>query len=389
MNYIYFEAKAGLSGDMILGALLDLGFSPARFRAKMAELDLPIQLRLKNVERSHLRALHVDVRVKSRHSGGRKWKDIQTFIKKAPVSPSVRERSLAIFERLFRAEAKVHGCRLEETHLHEAGADDALIDVLGCAYLAEELEIGEFYASPLNIGHGWVKTTHGLLPVPPPAVVELLKGIPVYSYGPEAELVTPTGAAVISTLVSKFVPFPELTYEKTGCGAGSRNFPGFPNILRAFYGRASQFSASKKVYLIEATIDDSNPQVLASFMDRALDIGALDVFLTPVVMKKNRLATKLTLLAELDKIETLIAAVFRETSSIGVRYFPVERRALERTVKKIRLLGESVGIKVSRLEGKDINIQPEFSDCLKIARTKGFSVKEVLRMAMQEYSKKG
>jgi len=388
MKYIYFDAKAGLSGDMILAALLDLGFSPAKFRARMAELMLPVRIQIKDVERSHLRALKVDVLVKGRKSGARKWKEIESFIKKSPFSASVKARGLAVFERLFKAEARVHGCAFRETHLHEAGADDALLDVLGCSYLIEELKISEFYASPLNVGEGWVKTSHGVLPVPPPAVAELLKGIPVYSAGPKAELVTPTGAAIVSTLVEKFIPFPELTYEKIGSGAGSRDFRGFPNILRIFYGGASQFSADKKVYLIEATIDDSNPQVLAGFMDRALEIGALDVFLAPVVMKKNRLATKLTLMAELDKMEALITAVFRETSSIGVRYFPVERRALERTVRKIRLLGEDIGIKVSRLEGEDVNIQPEFSDCLKLARKKGLPVKEVLRMAIQEYSKK-
>ena len=388
MKYIYFDAKAGLSGDMILGALLDLGFSPAKFRARMAELMLPVRIQIKDVERSHLRALKVDVLVKGQKSGARKWKDIESFIKKSPFSASVKARGLAVFERLFKAEARVHGCAFPETHLHEAGADDALIDVLGCSYLVEELKIGEFYASPLNVGEGWVKTSHGVLPVPPPAVTELLKGISVYSAGPKAELVTPTGAAIVSTLVKKFIPFPELTYEKIGSGAGCRDFPGFPNILRVFYGSAGQFSADKKVYLIEATIDDSNPQVLAGFMDRALEIGALDAFLTPVVMKKNRLATKLTLMAELDRMEALITAVFRETSSIGVRYFPVERRALERTVRKIRLLGENIGIKVSRLEGEDVNIQPEFSDCLKLARKKGLPVKEVLRRAIQEYSKK-
>jgi uncharacterized protein (TIGR00299 family) protein len=388
MKYIYFDAKAGLSGDMILGALLDLGFSPAKFRARMAELTLPVRIQIKDVERSHLRALKVDVLVKRQKSGARKWKDIESFIKKSPFSASVKARGLAVFERLFKAEARVHDCAFPVTHLHEAGADDALIDILGCSYLVEELKISEFYASPLNVGEGWVKTAHGVLPVPPPAVTELLKGIPVYSAGPKAELVTPTGAAIVSTLVEKFIPFPELTYEKIGSGAGSRDFRGFPNILRIFYGSASQFSADKKVYLIEANIDDSNPQVLAGFMDRALEIGALDAFLTPVVMKKNRLATKLTLMAELDRIEALITAVFRETSSIGVRYFPVERRALERTVRKIRLLGEDIGIKVSKLEGEDVNIQPEFSDCLKLARKKGLPVKEVLRMAIQEYSKK-
>jgi len=389
MKYIYFDAKAGLSGDMILGALLDLGMSRAKFKARMAKLRLPVNIRIRDVERSHLRGLKVDVLVKAKTSPARTWKDIESFIKKTPFPRTVKTGALAVFENLFKAEAKVHGCSFEETHLHEAGADDALIDVLGCLLLSEELQVSEFYASPLNVGEGWVKTSHGLLPVPPPAVAELLTGIPVYSAGPKAELVTPTGAAIARTLVKKFLPFPELTYEKIGAGAGSLDFPGYPNILRVFYGKASWFAADKKVYLIEATIDDSNPQILAGFMDLALERGALDVFLTPVVMKKNRLATKLTLIAELDKMDDLIAAVFRETSSIGVRYYPVERRALQRAIKTVRLMGEDVGIKISSLEGKDINIQPEFSDCLKLARRKGLPVKEILRLAIQEYSKKG
>ncbi len=389
MKFIYFDAKAGLSGDMILGALLDLGASRAKFKARLAALNLPVGIRIQEAERSNLRALKVEVLVKGTTSPARKWKDIESLIKKAPFSEAVQARALAIFENLFKAEAKVHGSKFHETHLHEAGADDALVDVLGCAYLFEELDISEFFASPLNVGDGWVKTSHGVLPVPPPAVAELLKGIPVYSAGPKAELVTPTGAAIVATLVKKFVPFPELTYEKIGTGAGSRDFRGFPNILRIFYGSASRFFAEKRVYLIETTIDDSNPQVLAGFMDLALERGALDVFLTPVVMKKNRLATKLTLMAELDRIDDLIAAVFRETSSIGVRYFPVERRALERSIKTVKVLGANIRIKVSRLEGKDANIQPEFSDCLKLARKKGFPVKEILRLAIQEYSRKG
>ncbi len=389
MKYIYFEAKAGLSGDMILGALLDLGISPARFKAKMAELRLPVRIEIKETERSHCRGLKVDIHIKKHESHPRKWKDVAAFINKSGFSSAVRDRGLAIFKNLFAAESKVHGCRFEDTHLHEAGADDALVDVLGCLWLAEELNIGEFFCSPLNVGEGWVKTSHGILPVPPPAVSELLKGIPVYSAHAREELVTPTGAAIVKTLVKKFIPFPELTYEKIGCGAGRRDLQGLPNILRAFYGEKALFCPDKQVFIIEATIDDSSPQILAAFMDRAFELGALDVYFTPVVMKKNRLATKLTLMAGLDKIDSLITAVFKETSSIGVRYFPVERRTLERTIKKIRLLGEPVGIKISTLGGDEVNVQPEFSDCLNLARKKGLPVKDVLRLALKEFSKKG
>jgi uncharacterized protein (TIGR00299 family) protein len=385
MKFIYFDASSGLSGDMILAALLDLGVSSSLFKEKMAGLKLPVDIRMKETKRTSLRALKVDILVKKQKSAPRKWSDIETFIKKSPFSPSVQKKSLAIFKSLFQAEAKVHGHKLQEAHLHEAGADDAIVDVVGSCFLAEVLKVNKFYSSPLNLGQGWVKTSHGRLPVPPPAVAELLKNIPVYSEHVKEELVTPTGAAIVSTLVHKFIPFPEISYERIGCGAGKKNFRDFPNILRAFYGNEKEFKADKQVYLIEANIDDSTPQVLASFLDRAFALGALDVFLTPVMMKKNRLATKLTVLAEIDRIEALINAVFQETSSIGLRYYPVHRRVLERTVKKIRLLGEEVSIKISSLEGKIVNIQPEYADCLKLAKKSGRPLKEIIQLAVKEF----
>jgi len=385
MKFIYFDASSGLSGDMILGALLDLGVSSSLFKAKMADLKLPVDIRLKETKRASLRALKVDILVQKQKSTPRKWSDIETFIKKSSFSPSVQKNSLAIFKGLFQAEAKVHGHKFQETHLHEAGADDAIVDVVGCCFLTEVLNVSKLYSSPLNLGHGWVKTSHGRLPVPPPAVAELLKNVPVYSEHIKEELVTPTGAAIVSTLVHKFIPFPEISYERIGCGAGKRNFRDFPNILRAFYGNDKEFKADKKVYLIEANIDDSTPQVLASFFDRAFALGALDVFLTPVMMKKNRLATKLTVLAEIDRIEALINAVFRETSSIGLRYYPVHRRVLERTIKKLHVLGEEVSIKISSLEGKIVNIQPEYADCLKLAKKSDRPVKEIIQLAVKEF----
>ncbi len=267
MNYVYFDAPAGLSGDMILGALLDLGLSPASFKKKMTELCLPVEIRIKEAKRASLRGIKVDIAVKRKKSLARKWRDIESFIKKTPFPSAVKENALTIFKRLFEAEAKVHGHSFKEAHLHEAGADDAIIDIIGCCFLAEELKISEFYSSPLNIGEGSVKTSHGILPVPPPAVAELLKNIPVYSAWAKEELVTPTGAAIVSTLAKKFIPFPEISYKKVGCGAGSRNFPRFPNILRAFYGEKKAFSEERRIYTIEANIDDDNPQVLGAFFD--------------------------------------------------------------------------------------------------------------------------
>jgi len=298
MKFVYFDASAGLSGDMISAALLDLGVPPAAYRAAVGGLRLPVQVKVGTVERAHLRARKIDVRILGKGSPARRWKDVSGLVKKADFPAAVKERGLAVFEALFKAEAKVHGEAIDRVHLHEAGADDALVDVLGTCWLAESLGVGEFYCSPLNVGGGSVRTAHGVLPVPAPAAAELLRGIPVYSAHVQTELVTPTGAALVKTLVSKFLPFPEITYDRIGCGAGGRDLETLPNILRAFSGERQSFSPDKRVYLLEAAIDDASPQVLAAFMDRALEAGALDVNFTPVVMKKNRLGTKLTLLAE-------------------------------------------------------------------------------------------
>ena len=385
MKYVYFDAFSGLSGDMILGALLDLGVSADTFIEKMSELELPVDIRVEETKRCSLRALKVDVNVQSKTEKTRKWEDVEKLITNTSFDESVKNNALQIFQRLFEAEAHVHGHAFLETHLHEAGADDAIIDIVGSCFLFEQLGISKFYASPLNVGQGTVKTSHGILPVPPPAVAELLRGVPVYSDFVKQELVTPTGAAIVSCVVEKFLPFPELCYEKVGCGAGGRDFPDFPNILRVFYGERQSTEADRDIYIIETNIDDSTPEILASFYDKAFSLGALDVYLTPVFMKKNRLATQLTLLAEFDKIDTLVRAIFEETSSLGVRYFPVSRRVLERKIIKVRLFDEEIPVKVAFSGPKEVNIQPEFSDCLTLAQKKGLPVKHILELVKQEY----
>jgi uncharacterized protein (TIGR00299 family) protein len=385
MKYIYFDAFSGLSGDMILGALLDLGVPPDTFIQKMAELELPVDIRVEETQRCSLRALKVDVDVRSKTEKTRKWTDVEELITTSSFSESVKKNALLIFQRLFETEAHVHGHTFKEAHLHEAGADDAIIDIVGSCFLFEQLDISAFFSSPLNVGQGSVKTSHGILPVPPPAVAELLKGVPVYSDYVKQELVTPTGAAIVSCVVGKFLPFPELCYEKVGCGAGGRDFPDFPNILRIFYGERVSTEAAREIYVIETNIDDSTPEVLASFYDKAFSLGALDVYLTPVFMKKNRLATQLTLLADHDRIDTLIHAILEETSSLGVRYFPVSRQVLERKIIKVRLFSEEISIKVGFRGQREVNIQPEFSECLALAQKKGLPVKRVLELAKKEY----
>ena len=388
MKYVYFDASSGASGDMILGALLDLGVGAAHFKEKMAGLRLPVEIAVRRVRRAGFGAVKVDVRVKGHDHIERTLADVERVIRRSRFSSSVKDRALAIFERLFVAEAKVHGRRLKEAHLHEAGADDALVDVVGAAFLLDELGIGDVYCSPLNVGSGWVKTSHGVLSVPPPAVAELLKNAPIYSAWVESELVTPTGAAIVSTLAKRFTKLPELVYEKIGCGAGTKEFPEIPNVLRAFFGEARSFDEARHVYIIEATLDDASPQLLAHFLERAFEEGALDATLSPVVMKKNRLGTKLTLLAGVDKMDALIEAVFRETTSIGVRYYPVGRRVLEREFRTVRVGGEKVGIKVAALGGRPVNVQPEYEDLLKVARKTKRPLKEIAHLAVSEFVKK-
>lgn len=388
MKFIYLDASSGLSGDMILGALLDLGVSPSLFKKEMSKLGLPVEIEVRECKRASIRALKVNITVKDKKKKVRRWQDIKAIIDKSPFTSAVKERALAIFKNLFKAESRVHGRKFQEAHLHEAGANDAIIDIVGCSFLVEILNIGKVYVSPLNTGQGWVKGSHGVLPVPPPAVAELLKDAPVYSAWVKEELVTPTGAAIASTLMQKYISFPEMSYEKIGYGAGRRNFPGFPNVLRIFSGNHRDFKADKKVYMIETNIDDCSPQILASCFDTAFKLGALDVFLTPVYMKKNRLASKLTVLAETNKIDPIITSIFKETSSIGVRYFPVERRVLEREIVKIQVLGEKISVKVSYLDGKEVNIQPEFSDCSKLAKKKQLPVKKIIEQTLIAFSAK-
>lgn len=385
MKYVYFDASSGVSGDMILGALMDLGITLAAFSKKMGELQLPVEITATEVKRASLRGLKVDVRVRSKKKVSRKWRDVQKIIENSTFPSACIERANLIFHRLFQAEAYVHGRELEDTHLHEAGADDAIIDIIGSSWMLEELRVRKFYASPLNLGRGWVKSSHGMLPVPPPAVGELLKDIPVYSAHVEKELVTPTGAAILSTIVDEFLPLPELCYHKIGYGAGSQDFPGYPNILRVFYGDADEIRSDQKVHVIETNIDDENPQILGHFMDVALKRGALDVFFTPVFTKKNRPATKLTILAELDKIDDLVQALFRETSTIGVRHFPVQRRVLKRDMQNVRVLGIEIPVKVATIGEDEINVQPEFSACLEAAERANRPLREVMQLARNEF----
>jgi uncharacterized protein (TIGR00299 family) protein len=388
MKYVYFDASSGISGDMTLAALLDLGVEPALFKARMAGLRLPVDIQVRRVRRGGFAALKVDVEVKRRDQPERTFADVERVVRRSRLASAVKDRALAVFTRLFKAEAKVHGRRLKEAHLHEAAADDALVDIVGTSFLLEELGVADVYCSPLNVGSGWVRTSHGRLAVPPPAVAELLKKAPVYAAWIESELVTPTGAAIVAALARRFVKLPELRYDKIGRGAGTKEFPEIPNILRIYYGGVAAFDPDRSVFLVEATVDDATPQLLAHFLERALEEGALDVTLSPVVMKKNRLGTKLAVLVDAGRMDALIEAVFRETTSIGVRYYPVGRRVLDRKMRGVRVGGEKVGLKVAALGGQTVNVQPEFDDLVRAARRTGRPLKEVAHAAVSAFAKR-
>ena len=387
MKELYLDASSGLSGDMLLGSLLDLGVDQKIFTDAIASLGLPVTLDIFETRRSSLRGLKVDVTITSSDGKARRFPDIEKIIQSSPFSGPVKERSTAVFRRLFEAESKVHGYPFEKAHLHEAGADDALVDILGTVWLLDALKVERIFCSPLNVGSGWVKTSHGVLRVPPPAVAELLKNIPVYSAHVESELVTPTGAALISVLAEDYFSFPEFTYGRIGCGAGGRDFPGFPNILRSFLGRPGSLSKEETVYIIEAAIDDASPQILSAAADGLLEKGALDVHQTPLMMKKNRMGTLLTILCRFSLLEDLIDIVFTQTTSIGVRYFPVNRRILERTIETVIVLGEKIRVKKALKDGRTVNAQPEYEDCLKAAHKTGLPLKKIIQMAGEAFSK--
>jgi len=385
MSYIYFDASAGISGDMLLGALLDLGADRSGFLAMVESLGLPVRITIADTMRASLRALKVDVAVERKEHIHRHWSDIETLITGAGLPPRVEARSLAAFRTLFEAEARVHGGAVEKIHLHEAGADDAVTDIVGTCWLLEDLGVEIIACSPVNLGSGRVEAAHGSLPVPPPAVAEILKSTPVYSAGVDKELTTPTGAALIKTLAADFHAFPELCYTRVGCGAGGRDFPGFPNVLRGFLGERAGFTPDRTLYRIEANLDDADPRVLAAFVDRALAAGAVDVELTPVTMKKNRLGTRLSLLAESSRRDALIEKIFRETPSLGVRFHPVARRVLEREKIEIDVAGERISVKVGRLGGEEVNVQPEYEDCRRAAERTGLPLQTIFERARCAY----
>lgn len=375
----YLDCVGGLAGDMLLGALLDAGAPEDELRELPGRLGLePVDLRIQRVERHGVGALHVAVASDGHDHPHRSWRSIREQLQRSDLESSVRDRAIAVFEALAQAEGRIHGVPHEEIHFHELGAVDTLIDVVGGVTLLDALRITSLTCSPLPMGRGTVKAAHGILPLPAPATVSLLTDAPVFGVELEAELVTPTGAALASTLAAAWGALPAMTLERFGYGAGSHEFAERPNLLRVLVGReASPPGVRRDAVLIETNLDDLPAELVPDAVERCFEAGALDVWTAPVAMKKGRPGIVLSALARPDAEVAIARAMLEETTALGVRVTPVQRHELEREERMVEVAGHPVRVKIGRLEGRVVNVAPEHDDCAAVARELGVPVKSV------------
>ena len=408
---LYFDCFSGISGDMVLGALLDAGLPLDELTRALGSLAVSgYEIRADRVLRAGISATKLVVierveRPSATHAGHghgahgmshghqhppRSLPEIFSLIETSALSAAGRERAKALFGRLAEAEASVHQTPVEEVHLHEVGALDSIIDIVGAVFAMEWVSADRVVCSPLNVGGGTVQSAHGTLPVPAPATVRLLGDAPVYSGAVQKELVTPTGALLATAYAGTFGPMPAMTIERTGYGAGERDTPGSPNVLRVLIGRETvgceaDVARGERVVVIECEIDDMNPQIYGSLMDQLYAAGALEVFYVPVQMKKNRPGTLLTIVATPDGRARLADVVFRETTTIGLRYSERERECLRREILPVETPIGRIRFKLAWRDGRIVNAAPEFEDCAKLAAERQLSIKDVQAIAVQAY----
>lgn len=383
MTIAHFDCFAGASGDMILGALMDAGLELPVLKSELAKLPLHhFDVAAHRVDRRGIQGTKAVVSIaESPHQHPmRSLSHIQEMINASDLAPSVKEQSIAVFTRLAEAEALVHGITIDEVHFHEVGAVDAIIDVVGSVAGLTTLGIESFSCSPINLGAGIVECNHGTLPVPAPATAELIKGRPVYGSGVQAELLTPTGAAILTTLASGFGPVPLMKLEKVGYGAGTKDLP-ISNLLRILIGESIDqlyVPEADGIAVIQTNIDDMNPQIYDYVMQGLFQRGALDVFLTPVQMKKNRPGSLVTVICQPAQVHPLSKFLMRETTTIGVRWHLENRIKAARSVAKVQTRFGEVRIKIIRTDVESAHVSPEYEDCRVIASQTGLSLKEVL-----------
>jgi uncharacterized protein (TIGR00299 family) protein len=387
MKAAYFDCFSGISGDMTLGALVDSGCPLGLLRDELKGLDVPgWEISAERVWKNGMAATHVSVRTEDTQTR-RSLTTILGVLEKSKLAAAARERASAIFRRLGEAEAAVHDVPIEKIHFHEVGAVDAIVDIVGACIGFSALGVERFACSALNVGGGTAKMAHGVLPVPAPATARLLLGKPTYSNGVQKELVTPTGAAIVATICQTFGPQPPMRMESIGYGAGSTDLEGQPNVLRIMVGEsleASEAECDEEVRVIEANLDDLNPQVYGYLIEKALAAGALDVFTTPVQMKKGRPGTLLTLLCKPDRAKELMDLVFAETTTFGLRSYTAQRRILPREWESVQTRFGEVRLKVARVNGKVLQVSPEYEDCRKLAEEKKVALREVMEEAMRQ-----
>ena len=397
LRIAYFDCFSGISGDMVLGALVDAGVELREIEAGLRGLGLENwSIAASKVQRGAISATQVRVEAREEHHH-RGLAVILKRIEQAHLAPRAAARAKKIFERLAAAEAKVHNMEVEKLHFHEVGAADSIVDIVGSAIGFDLLGIDEFACSRFDVGGGQVRTAHGVLPVPAPATAELLRGAPAYSSGIERELVTPTGAAIATTLATRYEEIPPMTLRTIGYGAGSADLKEKANVLRLLIGDADSTDAAESkadgrwdspVTVIETNVDDMSPQIYGYFAERALAAGALDVFSTPAQMKKNRPGQLVTLLSDPKNVARLMDLIFAETTTIGVRTYDVRRKTLQREFVPVETPLGSVRMKVSRMNGTILNATPEYEDCLKIAAERGVPLKQVMAAASFEFEAK-
>ena len=418
MRVLYFDCFSGISGDMAVGALVDAGLPLAELQRALGGLLPPgAHIHADRVLRAGISATKFSVHEHAHAGGGpqhvggsdqhvegphhqhvggsgehhhphRSLSEIFSLIDRASLPTSARDRAKAMFQKLAEAEASIHRMPIEKVHLHEVGALDSIVDIVGIAFAMEWVGANRVSSSALNVGGGMVHSAHGNFPVPAPATMKLLGSAPVYSGAIQKELVTPTGALIVTTYASDFGPIPPMSVDRIGYGAGDRDEPGTPNVLRVLIGEAAEQVRGDRVAVVECEIDDMNPQIFGVVMDRLYAAGALEVFYVPVQMKKNRPGTLLTAIVPPERRPAVAEVIFRETTTIGLRYSEVDRECLQREIVAIETPIGSVRFKVASRNGRMMNAVPEFDDCASLAASNNLSVKEVQAMAIAAFGQR-
>jgi len=402
VKVLYFDCFSGASGDMIVGALIDAGVALEEIRAALGSLSIDREaVWTERVQRAGIGATKFQVRGEDdghgheRHAHGgvateahahRTLPDIYSLIDGSRLSAAGKDRAKTLFTRLGEVEGTIHGTPPDKVHLHEVGSLDSIVDIVSTVHALELIDARRIVASPLNVGSGTIRSAHGLLPVPAPATARLLEGVPVFSGTQRAEMVTPTGALLIAAYATEFGGIPPMRIAKVGYGAGTRSFEDTPNVLRVLIGEDDASAPSHAVVVIEAEIDDMNPQIFGVVMDKLLAEGALDVFYTSVQMKKNRPGTLLSVIAPPAARGALTSILFRETTTIGVRYREMTRECLDREVRTVITPFGEVRFKIARRDGEILNASPEFEDCVNLANRHGRPIKEIQAAAIKAFN---